>query len=154
MGVGFSYTSLELVSPKAKAAILDEAEVDSGRLWLVTEGICFFDVDHPDLKGKLVGSSKISPQAEEIAANPDAEKDDFDYIVRQLEKWSAEHGVDWELSVEGGTLGFVREGKRDDQLATALEGLSVFAELDMEELMGDLGLDDLDMDDLEMDDLK
>lgn len=149
MGVGFGYTSLELVSPKARAAILDDDQrVNSGRLWLVTEGIHFFEVDHPSLKGKLVGSSKIAPQAEEIAANPDAEKDDFDYIVRQLEKWSAEEGVDWELDIDGAPIGTVRDGKRDDQLALSLEGLSAFAELDLEGMMGDLDLDDLEMDDL------
>lgn len=136
MGVSFGYTSLELVSPRAKAAILDEAiQVGSDRLWLVTEGICFFDVDHPDLKGKLVGSSKIAPQTEEIAANPETDKDDFNFIVEQLEKWSREQGVDWELHIDDAPIGTVRAGERDDQLAETLEGLSIFTELDLDDLL-------------------
>jgi hypothetical protein len=128
MSISIYYTSTSALTP-GQADILraGASAANRGRSWLSSEPVHFF----PSLQdGKLLGGSKpnFSPHPDDAksAASsglPDGTPRDLIEILCRL---SREHGVDWELSHDFGTLGFIRGGIPDPGL---LDQVDAFAGL-------------------------
>jgi len=135
MGIALQYASCDAVPPDVRAAIRENANAaNADRAWLVMEPIEFFE-KVPGYEDKLIGWSKIAPQHKEIRESPDDDRDDAHFIVSELERWSKTYTIDWEFRLEGSVIGYIRGGAADSQLSAAIEGLSVFGEIDMDDLL-------------------
>jgi len=135
MGVHLHFSSVEAVTPEVEQAIRAEAEQPAGpQPWVLCEPPHF---DTTDEDGRLHGGSKLNlhPWADEwgSAANVQAERNDFQELLRRLTGWSARYGVSWELEVEGTVLGRIENGVCDPGVEGALESFADVGEYLAEE---------------------
>ncbi len=137
MGVSIEYSTSSSVCDDVRTSILNELPaIAAARQWLVSEPIRFHNLE--GCEGKLVGWSKIAPQSDLIQQDSNAETDDCEFIVRQLAKWSSQHGLTWEIGLENEIVGHIENGKPCDGIEAALAGLSVFSEMDVSDLLDGL----------------
>lgn len=139
MSMSIYYTSTRSLPPEEADAVRGAATAaNRGRSWLSSEPVHFF----PALRdGKLAGGSKPNlgphPDDAKSAASSGLTDGAPRHVVEILSQLSREHSVDWELSHDFGSLGFIRAGVPDAGLidqVDALAGLGdALGELDGEE---------------------
>src|SRR5204862_3157697 len=125
MGVCLYFTSVAKVLPEDADAIREDARAWSGdQPWVLCEPPRFY----PDEDGRMHGGSKLNlhPQADEWeqAAQHQPERNDHDELLHRLCAWSAQHGVDWELTVDGSPLGRIEGGVCPPEVRGAIEAFA------------------------------
>jgi hypothetical protein len=133
MGFSISYEATERISPALQKEIAAAAdELTNGRTWLSCEPVGFWAVAHgsPDANGILRGASKPNffPHPDDVAAAqaeglPDGTVNDMLEVLCQL---SAQFDVVWEISHDesDGPIGYIRQGKCDDQVREQCDAIS------------------------------
>jgi hypothetical protein len=135
VGTSISYWTTDAVDPNVRAAVMAEARhLESRRWW--GEPICFFDWEGKEhqLAGdtKPFGSIRLRSDGTEVdlAASGDEEEFELDWfmayremkiICEQLARWSATHGLTFEVSLSGAPLGVVTRGDAAEVLAALRE---------------------------------
>jgi hypothetical protein len=121
VGQSLTYTTTGPVTAAVRKAVeADARRLNAGRAWWC-EGFAFFKHrKHPD---RLAGDTKLffggaysSDEAEDGLVLVDADDDlfmglrDAAFVLRQLRRWSAEHGVGWVLEMGDADLGTIAGG--------------------------------------------
>lgn len=119
MSVSLTYATTEKIADEIARRIQSEARQLQHDWW--AEDLSFFD--DPEGEGRLYGEMKlfligyapsqgyheVDPEEDSLMAWRDAS-----FIGEQLAKWSAVHGIEWELSCEGEVIGTVKNGVLDE----------------------------------------
>ena len=121
MGVALSYVTAEPVPLGTRRAIVSEADRLEHHWW--AEGMYF--EQEPGDNARLLGRTKLfllgydAPGGE--FRDIDLDEDtlmawrDASFIVSQLEQWSRQHGIAWELQIEGQPIGRISGGALDER---------------------------------------
>jgi hypothetical protein len=149
MSVNLTYQSNMRIPDDVKARVqAAAAKLNESPGWWC-EGINFFDdplvvrggaLVSVKQEGRLIGSTKMFFGGGYHAASGeyvDVEFADDKFmatrdalrIVDQLAGWSREHGLDWELSCAGETVGHITRGQSDERLGAFLKELADTAAL-------------------------
>ena len=142
MGIMFEYQSQEKVSDEVASAILAAVHEPDSQPWILCEPIHFYGSSGE--QGRLLGASKLNlqPHPDDRAAAQVylSDRDDLTFVVDRLCQWSREHGVDWNVLVEGEQVGEIVAGESDQQLREVIAGL-----VEAAQLLADMGgLDDFE----------
>ncbi len=136
MSVSMSYNSTARVSPQLTDQLTAEANALAHNWW--SEGISWFE--DPTGAGRAFGDTKLflsgstSDQGDWIEVTPEDDSAmawrGAAFILEQLEKWSREHGIEWQLSCAGSVIGTIDEGVRDQNLADFLASMREISEFE------------------------
>ncbi len=135
MGVCLYFKSVERVAPEVEEAIrADMRGPQEPQPWVVCEPPHLYPTE---AEGRLRGGSKLSlhPWADEWAeaAQMPTERSDLQELLHRLSVWSAQHGITWELEVEGTALGRIENGVCSADVEAALEAFADVGEYLVEE---------------------
>lgn len=129
MSVSMSYVTRESVPEDVKKSIQSEAQkLDSGHDWWC-ESICFFD--NPRFPDRLCGDTKLflmgytTDTGDYIDVDVDEDNlmaaSDALFIIDHLCRWSKEHGISWDVIVEGEKIGTIENGEAGKYLKEYFE---------------------------------
>lgn len=139
MGASLTYNSNKAVTAAIRGQIEAEAKELSHDWW--AESIVFFDDPHNG--GRLYGDSKlfligystdegeyreIDPSDDSLMAWRDAS-----FIITQLERWSVQHGITWQLSCAEKEIGMIKGGILDKSVKQFLADILRIVEIPIEE---------------------
>jgi hypothetical protein len=126
MGVRLFFTSVGPVDPDIAAAIrCDLQRPADEQPWVLCEPPHFGPTG---ADGRLRGSSKLNlhPWADEweSASRVPVERNDLQELLHRLVSWSGQHGITWELTVDGTPLGRIADGVCPAGLEATLESFA------------------------------
>lgn len=129
MGACLHFRSIEPVAPTVEASLRAETlDGQANQPWVLCEPPHLYGRNQD---GQVFGSSKLNlmPDLDELAAATRATVDrhDLDALLDRLCRWSRDHGVTWELDIEGQPLGTIVAGVCDDEVRGALQCLAGLA---------------------------
>jgi hypothetical protein len=130
MGMSINYCSTGSLSDEQVTSIQESAETLNAQwTWLGCEPVHFHRIQRD---GQMEGGSKMNfePHGEDLAS-AEAEGLPIAYtrhLFMVLCELSRDHLVDWRVSMEEATLGYVRGGRCDDTLSSAIEGFAAMEE--------------------------
>lgn len=127
MSASLSYESSSAVATDARAAILAHIESASAGYDWWCEPIHFYD--NPYSPDRLTGNTKLfllhdDPAIESFMAHADATK-----ILDVLSSASREFGVNWNLTLEGASVGTITAGQPDTNAVESLASLLEICEM-------------------------
>ena len=129
MGVSVSYYTIRPVTAGVRKAISNDADAIERDWWC--ESFLFYT--DPRRKGQLVGDTKLfipmyGPVKGRFINVNDSDDSfmaayDLRFIIKTLERWSKEYGVDWLVEIAGAPVGQIVAGKSDRAVAAAPKDL-------------------------------
>jgi hypothetical protein len=127
MTASVSYATTRPLSGEQRAALRDfvAQEVAGYEWWADPLELA----DDPDRPGHLAGTTRLFVLLPEPAVDSFMASADMERIVRVLELASARFNLGWKLAVEGVPSGEIADGKRNGDVAEAIQALLEICEL-------------------------
>lgn len=127
MGVDIQYFTKDRVTQGQIDAIVAASQEPNDQPWLLCEPIHFFEM--PGFEGRLFGASKLNliPTSEDrtdAEENYTGEKNDLQFLLDQLTEMSRKFIVDWEIQIEGASVGSVDSGVCESGVREAIEAMA------------------------------